>query len=150
MKHEKREMKNEVVPHDVGNEVRRFCAKSPCFSVCRLSPDALAFVVSAPKGRNISAQGKRSAALGSGEHESLALKGRNSRPGVKCHNEGQESIAGLVPPGIALSGLPSINNQTQGGAWRLTPPRLPWADMLRPFGAEQEAVSGLSRKPFRG
>ena len=46
--------------------------------------------------------------------------------------------------GIALSGLLSINNQTQGGAWRLTPPRLPWADMLRPFGAKQVRVSTKS------
>jgi hypothetical protein len=45
-----------------------------------------------------------------------------------------------MPACIAPSGLLSINNQTQGGAWRLTPPRLPWADMLRPFGAEQETV----------
>jgi hypothetical protein len=41
-----------------------------------------------------------------------------------------------------------MNNQTQGDAWRLTPPRLPWADMSRPFGAEKEAVSGLKGKPF--
>jgi hypothetical protein len=37
----------------------------------------------APKGRDISAQGKRSAALGGGLHQSLALKGRNKRHGGK-------------------------------------------------------------------
>ena len=35
----------------------------------------------APKGRDISAQGKRSVALGVGLRQSLALKGRNKRQG---------------------------------------------------------------------
>ena len=102
------------------------------FSACRDG------VISALKGRDISARGKRGAAPGSEENESQALKGRNSPPGIQRHNEGQ-----CLPEGtacIALSGRLSINNETQGGAWRLTPPRLPWADMLRPFRAEQGAV----------
>ena len=102
-------------------------------------------VIFALKGRDISARGKPSAAPGSEENESQALKGRNSLPGVQCHNEGQCLAEGTT--GIALSGRPSINDQTQGGTWRLTPPRLPWADMLCPIRAEQEAVSGLNGKP---
>ena len=51
-------------------------------------------VISALKGRDISARGKRSAAPGSEENESPALKGRNSRPGIKCHNEGRGMAEG--------------------------------------------------------
>jgi hypothetical protein len=53
-----------------------------------------------------------------------------------------------MPACVALSGLLSMNNQTQGGAWRLTPPRLPWADMSRPFGADMSRPFGAEKSPI--
>ena len=63
-------------------------------------------MVFALEGRDISARGKHSAAAGSEENESQALKGRNSLPGIQCHNEGQCLAEGTAC--IALSGRRSI------------------------------------------
>ena len=82
------------------------------------------------RGGDISAQGKRSAALGMRRHKSEALKGRNNRNVPKAEIPGQQP---LVSP---FQGLSPDEQRPQGGVWRLTPPHLPWADMSRPFGAE--------------
>ena len=116
-----------VEPDEVGKEARQSFEERPF-------PRTL--WSGAPKGRDISAQGKRSAALGVRPHESQALKGRNNRNVPTVAIFGQEP---LVPP---FQGFPLTNNDTQGGAWRLTPPRLPWADMLRPFGARSSRLFG--------
>jgi hypothetical protein len=93
------------------------------------------------RGGHISAQGKRSVALGGGSHRSKALKGRSNRPGGNCRNPLVKNLTGacarLCRPFRAFLGN---HHKTQGDASRLTPLRLPWADMSRPFGAEHEAV----------
>jgi hypothetical protein len=74
------------------------------------------------KGRKNIAQGKHSAALGAIAEESQALKGRKSFAFVR-----RDLIS------VALTGLES------GFAW--IPRALPWAIILRPFGAEEAEVA---------
>ena len=74
------------------------------------------------KGRKNVAQGKRSAALGEIANKSQALKGRKNRV----------FVFGVLFS-AALTGLGSI-----GG---LIPRALPWAIILRPFGAEETEVA---------
>jgi REP-associated tyrosine transposase len=58
----------------------------------------------------------------------------------------------IAPPGrrvtlcCALSGPPfrRRGSSSQGGALRLTPPRLPWADMFGPYGADSDAHHGAT------
>jgi hypothetical protein len=82
------------------------------------------------RGGDISAQGKRSVALGVWRHKSEALKGRNNRNVPKAAIRGQQP---LVSP---FQGFSPDEQRPQGDVWRLTPPHLPWAGMSRPFGAE--------------
>ena len=87
------------------------------------------------KRRNISAQGKRSAALGYGGPGTEALKGRNNRDGPRwsfCR---------------ALSGLGGSPSFVPGRRLAARPPRLPWADMSRPFGAEPGSESAPRSSP---
>jgi hypothetical protein len=84
------------------------------------------------------ALGKRSVALGGGLHQSLALKGRNKRQrGQMSQSLGQEPNMGLVPVCVALSGLPSGTITTPFAA---NAAAFAWADMSRPFGAQEKAV----------
>jgi hypothetical protein len=91
---------------------------------------------SAPKGRRHISPGKRSAALGIRQHKSEALKGRRKRFLT------WDCCLGHVTVVSPFQGFSPGEQRTQGDVWRLTPPHLLWADMSRPFRAEN---TGLTR-----
>ena len=72
-----------------------------------------------------------------------------SDPWVKTHgyhhnvnnrNLPTAQIPGQQPLVAPFQGLFPDEQRPQGGVWRLTPPHLPWADMSRPFGAENTGL----------
>jgi hypothetical protein len=80
----------------------------------------------------------QSAALGIRTRKPEALKGRNNRnvPKVAIHDQ---------PPFVSpFQGSLPDEQQPQGGARRLKPPRLPWADMSPPLRGSERRTFALT------